>query len=258
MSDNDIRRSVSHDAPYRAGSYNFDATSHAANEVKERERSEKSARRGYTALTFVLCAAKIFLISTLQGSMTLFRDNVDEPNMQFRKSFFFGTIITGNIIDNVHSPKLIAIVLQIWLGLNWLCSAWQVNIAIKNNCEFVNSIAASGDMAQILGSGIVLINTLQVYNWFDKRYISIALTGYFCTQFVGYSLPITYIKECQWVAHPIYYMTFGVGMICLGVLDQWLFFFNPLQKNIFLDKAEADRRRDDIYRRKATMSELQD
>ena len=141
--------------------------------------------------------------------MTLFRDNVDEPNMEFRKSFFLGIIITGNIIDNVYNPKTIVIVLQIWLGLNWIMSAWEIQIAIKNECTFISSFSASGDMAQVLGSGIVLINTLQVYNWFDKRYISMALTGYFAMQYLGYVLPIEYIKDCEWVAHPVYYATFG-------------------------------------------------
>ena len=58
-----------------------------------------------------MCAAKLYLISCLQGSMTFFRSSFDESDYQLRDSFLFGIIVVGNIIDNVASPKYLAICL---------------------------------------------------------------------------------------------------------------------------------------------------
>lgn len=38
-------------------------------------------------------------------------------------------------------------------------------------------------------------------------------------------------------------------MLCFGILDHWVFYFNPLQRNIFLDKeAEAAGRKSERHR----------
>ena len=34
-------------------------------------------------------------------------------------AFLFGYIIVGNIVDNISSPKNLAIVLQVTLGVTW-------------------------------------------------------------------------------------------------------------------------------------------
>ena len=87
-------------------------------------------------------------------------------------------------------------------------------------------------------AGIVLINILQVYNWADKRFIQLVLIFYFLQQFCGYMTPVNYVPRCQWAAPPIWYWLLGVTMFGLGILDFWLFFFNPLQKNFFVDQEQ--------------------
>ena len=53
----------------------------------------------------------MYLICTLQGSMTFFGGNFDKEDEQQRMAFLFGIIITGSIVDNVETPKKIAILL---------------------------------------------------------------------------------------------------------------------------------------------------
>ena len=43
--------------------------------------------------------------------MTLFRDNFNTDELQARMAFMFGILVTGNIIDNVATPKSLAITL---------------------------------------------------------------------------------------------------------------------------------------------------
>ena len=59
---------------------------------------------------------------------------------------------------------------------------------------------------------------------------------YFLAQFLGYMMPIPLLETGgTWAAEPNYYYVSGAVMVILGVLDNWTFVFNPLQKNIFLD-----------------------
>ena len=185
------------------------------------------------------------------------RDDITESeNADLHKALYFGIIVTGNIVDNVHSPKTIAITMQVWLGMNWIGTSYYTFVGLKHGCQNIQTtLMAEADIAQILGASIVLINTLQVYNWFDKRYIQMVLITYFCMQFVGYSLPITYIEECLWNLEPIYYLICGSVMVCLAVVDCWFFYFNPLQKNIFIDQAEANRK---AAERRIALSDRQD
>jgi hypothetical protein len=85
--------------------------------------------------------------------------------------FLFGIIIAGNIIDNVATPKTLAIFLQIWLGFSWMNTGWWVQSALAKNDKCAVLQSWTGLSPQILGAGLVLINILQVYNWFNKRYI---------------------------------------------------------------------------------------
>lgn len=91
-------------------------------------------------------------------------------------------------------------------------------------------------MAQLAASGTVLINTLQVYNWFSKRYIQFVLIVYFLMQFLGYLTPMDYNKECHDVAEPVFYFSFAFVIFVLAIVDFWVFYFHPLQKDIFLDQ----------------------
>ena len=90
-------------------------------------------------------------------------------------------------------------------------------------------------LAQILAAGLVLINILQVYNWFKRKHICTMLALYFLAQFLGYMTPITLLKNLYWAATPILYYIGGGLFTLFAVVDIWAFKFNPLQINIFLD-----------------------
>ena len=84
------------------------------------------------------------------------------------------------------------------------------------------------------------MNTLQVYNWFSKRYIQVILIIFFMMQFFGYLTPSNVLSfhetECDYLAEPMFFFVCGAGMLILGTIDIWTFCFHPLQKNIFLDQ----------------------
>ena len=85
-----------------------------------------------------------------------------------RLSFIFGLLIFSSLIDNMTTPKLISISLQILLALTWIClglNNW--NFIYKDkSADIVYLLHPLEDLAQILSAGIILINILQVYNWF--------------------------------------------------------------------------------------------
>ena len=47
----------------------------------------------------------------LQGGITIFRESISSDEYELRMSFLFGYVIIGNIVDNVSSPKILAILL---------------------------------------------------------------------------------------------------------------------------------------------------
>ena len=63
----------------------------------------------------------MYLISTLQGGVTLFKNSSKTDDNQLRMAFLFGYIIVGNVVDNIAAPKKLAIFLQVTLGVTW-CS----------------------------------------------------------------------------------------------------------------------------------------
>ena len=78
-----------------------------------------------------------------------------------------------------------------------------------------------------------------MYNWTNKRCIQVVLIFYFLQQFLGYVTPLPYNPHCQWALGPEYYYPIGFAMILLGILDIWIFYFNPLQNNIFFDQEKS-------------------
>ena len=52
-------------------------------------------------------------------------------------------------------------------------------------------------------------------------------------------VPLMESGDGYWAAKPEYYYISGVTMLLFGILDNWTFMFNPLQKSIFLDKEKG-------------------
>ena len=89
--------------------------------------------------------------------------------------------------------------------------------------------------AQMSAAGLLLINILQVYNWFTQKHICTMLALYFLAQFLGYMTPIKLLHFLFDAAKPRMYYIGGAAFAFLGFLDIWVFYFNPLQVNIYLD-----------------------
>ena len=182
--------------------------------------------------------------------MTLFRNTESQDEFQLRMSFIFGFLVVGNIVDNISTPKNFAIILQVSLSISWICTGFMLYfVAIDGHrCPKNFHTIHIGALSQICASGIILINILQVYNWASKRYIQLLLIIYFLQQFIGYMTPLYYEPSCDWAAHPFWYWISSAFMLGLAVLDYWVFYFNPLQNNIFLDQEEKNKRRTDRSR----------
>ena len=58
-------------------------------------------------------------------------------------------------------------------------------------------------------------------------------------QFLGYLTPVKYIEDCDYAAPWFWYSAFGTLLILLTIADYWAFYFNPLQKNVFLDQSKS-------------------
>ena len=61
------------------------------------------------------------------------------------------------------------------------------------------------------------------------------LALYFLAQFLGYMTPIALLGSLYDAAKPRMYYIGVVAFMLLGLLDIWVFWFNPLQVNVFLD-----------------------
>ena len=83
-------------------------------------------------------------------------------------------------------------------------------------------------MAQLFAAGQILINLLQVYNWFKRKQICTMLALYFIAQFLAYLTPAQMDQRVYWACQPIWYYIGGGVFIVLGILDCWAFQFNPL------------------------------
>ena len=65
----------------------------------------------FQAITFFLCFCKLYYVSLLQGVITFNRQEFSSLETDLRVAFLVGLLVTGNIIDNIPSPKKLAIAL---------------------------------------------------------------------------------------------------------------------------------------------------
>ena len=59
----------------------------------------------------MLALIKLYLISVIQGSLTVYNIGFSESQIFLKMSFMIGLVIFGNIIDNISHPKWVAIFL---------------------------------------------------------------------------------------------------------------------------------------------------
>ena len=91
----------------------------------------------------------------------------------------------SNSIDNMPTPKKLAIGLQITLAIVWFGLGIQVTYFIdareagKDPTDQAYLLHPLENLSQIVAAGILIINILQVYNWFNQKYISTMVGFYF-------------------------------------------------------------------------------
>ena len=191
-------------------------------------------RRKYQLITFALCASKLYMISCLQGSMTVYVAEFDLILYELRIAYLIGVMIVGNLVDNIGNPKRLMVGLSFSLAFFWLSLGVYLSV-IDPNCSLQNSYPLGG-VGEILSSSIVLIDILQLYNWFGKKHVQLVLLTYFAFQFLGYLTPIKYVKKCDWSATSGWCYLFGGLMVAVAALECKFYYFSPLMKNIFLDQ----------------------
>ena len=54
---------------------------------------------------------KLYIISVLQGSMTIYNTAFEKEILFLKTTFLLGLIIVGNVVDNMSHPKWVVIIL---------------------------------------------------------------------------------------------------------------------------------------------------
>lgn len=163
-------------------------------------------------------------------------------------TFMFGLVIVGNVVDNVSQPRWVILFLQISLGVCWVLTGTIVHFNETHFKDHSKESEFSHDIrltylnnlmvAQLLGSGVVIINILQVSNWFTQRHINKMLALFLMTQFAGYITPLEVNSHLYDSVQPTVYWVCGGVMLLISIVDKYSFAFHPLQKNIFLDQED--------------------
>jgi len=147
----------------------------------------------------------------------------------------FGFLIVGNVVDNLNTPKYWAIYLQLLLGVSFIVTGGIVSIVLEDRNRAGIFLFYMGNLSQVLAAGTILINLLQVFNWFPQRIICSMMAVYFSAEFLGYMTPVPSILYEYNAAQPGFYYAAGTLFLAFSVADYFFFTYNPLQKNIFVD-----------------------
>ena len=110
----------------KSSHYSEDMTVFLAKDKKQKDRKEFLRRAKYQSITFFLCFSKLYYISLLQGVITFNRQEFNSLHTDLRIAFLVGLLVIGNIIDNIPSPKFIAIALQLTLAIVWTATGLMV------------------------------------------------------------------------------------------------------------------------------------
>lgn len=159
----------------KSSHHDEDLTEFMAKEKKRKERKEIFHKLSYQSMIFFLCFVKLYFISLLQGVLTFQRQEFWEFDTDLKIAFIVGLLIFGNLIDNISTPKYLAIGIQFSIAVIWITTGLMVAYIIQREDEpgklpdkddiFYMFVRLAGS-CQILAAGLVLINILQVYNWF--------------------------------------------------------------------------------------------
>ena len=106
--------------------------------------------------------------------MTIYNVSFSREDAYLKMTFMFGLVVIGNSVDNISQPKYLLIYLQLFLGASWIITGFLVHYALKHNDDhdfkdnekLTHNFFQNENLSQFFGSGVVLINILQLSNWF--------------------------------------------------------------------------------------------
>ena len=136
-------------------------------------------------------------------------------------------MLTGNIIDNIITPKGLAVGLQISLGVIWILTGLWIRESIRVDGETTYSplIIYLANFGELASAGVILINILQIYNWTSHKMICTMMSVYFGTQFLGYLTPVPLVHGFFVATTPPVYLTLGSSFILFGLFEIYFFFW---------------------------------
>ena len=79
----------------------MDTTEYLAVEKKRQQEKETRKRVTQQVLILLIAGTKLYLISLIQGSMTLYNPAFGQVSIFLKMTFTFGLMIIGNVVDNV-------------------------------------------------------------------------------------------------------------------------------------------------------------
>ena len=103
-----------------------DLTVFLARDKKLKENKEIFRKVSYQAMIFSLCFVKLYYISLLQGVLTFNRQEFSQFDTDLRIAFILGLLIFSSLIDNISTPKYLAIALQFAIALIWIATGLMV------------------------------------------------------------------------------------------------------------------------------------
>ena len=141
-------------------------------------------------------------------------------------TFLFGFLCFGNLIDNLEDPKTLAVVSQLSLSITWIVTG--VLRSIIDNTHDRNYLLYFywRNLGSLFSTGVVLVNILQIYNWFSHKQICTIMSLFLSAEFFGYYLQ-SWLINTAFDAKPVYYYVFGLLFLAFAILDVFIFAFGP-------------------------------
>ena len=105
-----------------------------------------------------------------------------------RKSFIAGYLIFGNLADNAYDPKTLLVVCLTATASYYILSSIVLFSTSLSEESKLYVMRIASDCPAFFQSGINIIATIQVFNWFPKAYLGTVLTLWLLSDPFGFAL----------------------------------------------------------------------
>lgn len=90
----------------------------------------------------------------------------------------------------------------------------------------------------MFAAATILLNVLQIYNWFSFRRVSLMLAMYFLVDLIGKYIQDAFDKKPFFTDSFIDFI-FGVVFVVWGAIDYLTFCFQPTALNVYIDQRQS-------------------